>query len=61
MQFIPDIVGVRIPSPITMLVPRRTTSSNTTRELWCFSINSFMTKLVLVSFVGVPVLQEDKR
>lgn len=59
IKLIPDIVGLRIPSPITMLVPRRTTRSRTTRELRYFSKNCFMSKLVRVSAICSSALSID--
>lgn len=58
-EIIPDIAGVRMPSPITMLVPRSTTSSSRIRELWCLSKNSFSSTLPLVSLRGSWELQAD--
>lgn len=46
---LPDIVGVSTPSPIAILVPRRTNINSILLNLWCFSNKAFRPELCHVS------------
>lgn len=51
MNHLPDIAGVKTPSPIVIQVPRRTKINNPFLNFLCFSKNDFNSKLCQVSAV----------